>query len=77
MNRKVKFVRLQSHVFHIPGLGELGTTLPPTNKVLENLDMTLTDSGLVVSLSYQGIKKEIFVPSANLILADLAPAENA
>lgn len=75
MNRKVKYARLQTGMY-IPGLtGELGNTLPPSNKTLDNLDMTALEASLLVSFTYKGIKKEILIPYGNVVLADLVPEE--
>lgn len=44
--RKVKFVRFHSSV-NVHGFGEIGTTLPASNKVLRNLDLRETPTGAV------------------------------
>lgn len=74
MNRRVTFARLHQNI-HLPGAGELGNTLPPSSKTLNNLVMTFVDAGLVVKFSYNRINSELLIPAANVAVASLAPEE--
>lgn len=74
MNRKVSYARLHQGA-HIPSAGELGTVFPPTTKALNKLDMSVNDSGLVLSFIYNREQHEVFVPLANVVIMKLLPLE--
>ena len=70
MSRKVKFVRFQTSV-HFPDAGELGFTVPGS-KVLPGLDMTcMGGDGVNIKFSWQGKSHEVWIPSSNIVLAQL------
>jgi hypothetical protein len=73
MSRKVTYARLQTSAY-VPGAGELGNVIPSPNKTLESLEMAATDAGLEIKFTYKGLKKDILVPYANVVLVELAPA---
>ena len=74
MSRTVLYARTQTNVY-IPGVGELGNTFPSQGKTLENLHMTATELGLILSFKYKGFVKEALIPSANVSAMELAPEE--
>lgn len=74
MNRKVIYARLHQGAY-APGAGELGSVFPPQSKTLENLNLTAVDQGLIIDFTYRGIKQELLVPSANIVIMSLAPEE--
>lgn len=72
MNKKVTYARFHQSVY-VPGLGELGTVLPPQHKTLDNVTMTSTDHGLHVTSGLKGRGVEFLIPSANIVIMVLAP----
>lgn len=66
MSKKVKFAKFHAGLF-LPGLGNIGDTLPSASKTLQNLSMTLVQEGLLISS--KGV--DIIVPSANVVLMQL------
>lgn len=68
--RKVIVARFHQSV-HVPGIGELGNVLPSQGKRLE-LEMVVTDGGLLVKILGPTIKADLLVPSANVIGMQLA-----
>jgi len=82
MNRKVVYARFHQPLF-VKGIGTIGVELPQlrTNLVvysrtassntLTDLDMVLTSDGLEVKFSCPQGRKEIFVPLANIVNADV------
>lgn len=71
IGRKVMVARFHQGV-HIPGVGELGNVLPNQTKRLD-LDMRVTEAGLLVKLLGPKFKAELLVPSANIIGMQLEP----
>lgn len=45
MSKQVTWAKLKSVLFVPGGVGQIADTLPPGNKTLKNLKMTLEDSG--------------------------------
>lgn len=72
MKRSVRLARFHQSL-HLPGAGELSTTLPPQGKTLDELEMFATEMGLIAKFKFRGIKHEVLVPSANIILMALNP----
>lgn len=68
--KKVKVVRFHQSLY-APGAGELGNVLPPQGKTLDHLEMTYDASGLYATFSYKGIKTNILVPSANIVVMSI------
>ena len=66
MSKKVKFAKFHAGLF-LPGLGNIGETLPSQNKTLSDLTMILVPEGLLISA--KGV--DIVVPSANVVLMQL------
>lgn len=75
MNRTVLYARLQTEAY-VVGAGSLGNVFPSQSKTLKNLSMTALDQGLNISFEYSGLKKELLIPLANVILMELAPESN-
>lgn len=74
MNRKAIYVRLQTPLSYPGVVGELGAVLPPQNKQLPELEMTWYGAdGLVVAFNWLGVKRELAIPSSNVVLLSLAP----
>lgn len=73
LGRKVILARFHQGV-HIPGIGELGNVLPSQHKNLE-LDMCVTETGVLVRVLGPRIKAELLIPSANVVAMQLAPQE--
>lgn len=73
-NRKVIHARFHQGVY-VPGAGDLGNTLPPSSKNLENLAMTIDELGLLVTFTFRGFNVEALVPSANIVIMTLAPED--
>ncbi len=75
LSRRVKHVRLQTNV-HIPGVGELGAVFPPQVKALNDLEMSTDESGHVnVKFSFMSIKKELLIPTGNIVFIELLPED--
>ena len=74
--RKVTYARFHQELY-IPNAGSLGITLPAQSKTLENLEMSSSTEGanLVVKFLYRGIKNELLIPAANVVLMLLTPEE--
>lgn len=72
LGRKIKYVKLHGGDAFIPGIGGLGSTLPPQNKAL-NMVMTHTREGVHVNV-LNG-KSEAIIPWANIQLAAYLPEE--
>lgn len=68
MKKVVTYAKLQTELF-IPGLGGLGTTLPPALKNIPNLIMHYTELGLEITAG----KHLIVVPPGNVVLAVTIP----
>lgn len=71
-NRIVTYAKLHGGDAFIPGMGNVGSTLPPTNKAWD-LKMYYTPDGLKLSVS--GGKIEAMVPLANIQLVVFAPED--
>lgn len=63
--RKVAYAKLHGTEAFIPGVGQIGSTLPPTNKSME-LTMYYTELGLEYTIQHGGKRYEGAFPSANL-----------
>lgn len=74
MNRKITYARLHQNGY-APGVGELGNTFPPQSKTLEGLSMEVAVEGLYMTFLYKGIRQELLVPLANIIMMTLAPED--
>lgn len=73
--RKVNYAKVHQGIF-VPGLGELGMTLPPSNKTL-NLNMSKIEGGLLLTINQSGQVWDIYVPDGNVALAVLAKEDTA
>lgn len=73
MGRSVTYARLHGNAY-APGVGELGNVFPSQSKTLDGLTMTTTDLGLSMEFSYKGVRHELLVPSANIVIMSLGPA---
>ncbi len=69
---KVIYAKLHVSPF-IPGLGGLKDTLPPDNKVIPNLAIELLEDKSI--LLTWGTNSRAIIPSANIVIAVLAPEE--
>lgn len=73
MRKQVIYAKLHGGDAFVPGLGAIGNTLDPTNKVVgsKTMDMTLyyTDYGLEWSLFRNGKRYEGVFPHANVQIA--------
>ncbi len=76
MHRKVTYARLQTEAY-VVGAGGLGSVFPSQSKTLENLTMLAQDSTLSIAFTYRGLKKELLIPYANVVLMEVAPENNA
>ncbi len=76
MSRKVTYARLQTEAY-VTGAGSLGNVFPSQNKTLESLSMSTQVEGLNISFIYRGLKKELLIPYANVIIMELAPVEES
>lgn len=72
MGKKVSRVELHDGFF-VPGLlqdqggGQFGKSIPPANKTLENLDMTLLENGSVeIEWGKDNAKNAITIGAANI-----------
>lgn len=74
MSRKVSYARTHQNV-HVPHTGELGNVFPPQSKTLENLTMTVDSMGLTIEFTFKGLKQELLIPSANVVIMRLLPEE--
>lgn len=72
--RRVSYARMHQNVF-APGVSDLGNVFPPPSKTLANLEMTVDLSGLTAVFYWQGIKQELLIPSANIVIMKLLPEE--
>lgn len=61
MRRPVKYAKFHEGIF-IPGVGDLGKTLPSPMKTLPDLEMNLEDTVLEINTKHQ----TIYVPLANV-----------
>lgn len=73
MSRKVIYTKFHQDLF-VPGLGGVGFTLPSTAKSFD-LNMFTSEHGLMLELSFRGLKFDVVVPYANVVLMQLAPEE--
>lgn len=69
--REVTYAKFHSGLF-IPSLGTIGDTLPSSSKSFD-LKMHMTSDGLFLKIRQAGKQTEVLVPSANVMLAVLAP----
>lgn len=69
------FTQARFHqAIHVPGLGELGNTLPCSSKAAKTLLMSETETGLDVTfIAEKGGKARFLVPWANVIYAVESP----
>lgn len=72
MAKIVKYAKVHQDIF-APGVGTFGNTLPPSNKHIPGLKMSLEEEGLLLSTP-QG---DILVPHANVVLMVLAEPYHA
>lgn len=63
MSRPVKYAKVHQDLF-APGIITTGNTLPPVNKHVPGLKMTLEQEGLLISTS----AGDVLVPIANVVL---------
>lgn len=68
MNRKVSYMRLHANLY-VPGIGEMGSVLPNPSKTFKDFSVTKIDDGFIILAN----NIEIWVASANVVLAVLAP----
>lgn len=73
MRRQVKYAKLHGGDAFIPGIGGLGSTLPPQSKTL-NLKMFI-DSDFPTVLLVEINGQDHFVPLANIQIGSLYPEE--
>lgn len=62
----IKYAKVQTGLF-IPGLGEMGTTLPPS-KTFSKFVMSLSNEGLLIETAFQNRSETWSVPYANVVL---------
>lgn len=71
MTKKVVYAKFHQAI-HSRKLGELGSSLPGTNKSFKELSMTLEKEGLLVHAATMHGKSKILVPYPNISSMDLA-----
>lgn len=70
--REFRYVKFHGMDVVIPGIGSLGTTMPPTNKTVK---LRMYETALGVLLSFNNGSIESVVPWANVQLATYAPED--
>lgn len=73
MNRKVLTATMHNQSNYIPGVGDVGRTLPSGTKTFDNLSMSVSAIGLFVKYNYKGVPMETLFPLAAVALLSLAP----
>ena len=76
MERKIKYARFHTTLY-IPGLGQLDTVLPPSNKTIQGLEMWESTGGVSLSAIagasgagvLAGEKVTMVIPWGNVVLA--------
>jgi hypothetical protein len=71
MQRRVNYVRFHAELYAPGNVGVLGNVLPAINKTIQNLNMTINDSGLLVTGHLNGDDFELFIPHGNIVMARL------
>lgn len=71
--KRAVYAKLQGTDAFVPGLGGLGTTLPPANKSFKEFEMywSAGDALYVNITSLHNIKYEAVIPSANVQILSL------
>lgn len=76
MTKKVLAATMHSQSNYLPGVGDIGKSLPSSSKVLENLDMSISELGLGVKFSYKGLKHSVLFPVAAVQFMSLELGKN-
>lgn len=77
MSRKVLSASMHNQSNYIPGVGDVGRTLPSTAKTLTNLELFVSTLGLHAKYkNAAGVNMETLFPLAAVALLNLAPENN-
>jgi len=72
MNYKVLTATLHSQTNYIPLVGDLGKSLPSGTKTMDNLEMSVSEVGLLVKYKHKGVAHTNLFPLAAVALMTLA-----
>jgi hypothetical protein len=73
--KKVIHASFHSNSNYIPGVGDVGRTLPAANKTLTGLEMSVSQIGLLASYAFNGIKHVTLFPLAAVAFMSLDPKD--